>query len=151
MLIFIKGQSPLLTSGKDNWETPDALFQPLHQTYQFVLDAAADGTNHKVPRWYGPGGEAPNALTVSWPLDEGHVWLNPPYSVGLQAKFVRKAQWEAKGKPYSVVCLLPARTDTKLFHEVILVHAKSVQFLRGRVKFKGGASCAPFPSLIVVF
>lgn len=163
MLIFTKGQSPLFTTGKDHWETPDWLFHEWDAKYHFILDAAADATNHKVDRWFGPGGEHPNALTVDWPLNEGNIWLNPPYSKGLQSKFVRKARMEVRQKPFNVVCLLPARTDTKLFHDVILPHAKKVQFLRGRIQFispmgpllrgtkmNGSNNSAPFPSMIVV-
>ena len=161
MLIFKHGVSPLLTTGKDHWETPDDLFASYHHVYPFVLDAAANHGNHKVSRWFGPGGEKPNALTVTWPLDVGHVWLNPPYSKGLQQKFVRKALLEVQvftrlvGFSHHVICLLPARTDTKLFHDVILPHAKHVNFLKGRLKFKEkgkpSENSAPFPSMIVIF
>ena len=88
-----------------------------------------------------------------WP-GQGNIWLNPPYSRGLQAKFVRKAQQASGGIGNQVVCLLPARTDTKLFHEVILPHAFEVRFLKGRVTFVTDPPAkhgAPFPSMIVIF
>lgn len=145
------------STGKDNWETPDELFTNLAALYDFVLDAAANETNHKCPVWFGPGGVVEDALTADWThyLAEGDIWLNPPYSRGLQSKFVIKAVKERDralqtGAEGQVVCLLPARTDTKLFHEVVLPHGK-VTFLKGRVKFKGAAQGAPFPSMIVVF
>jgi site-specific DNA-methyltransferase (adenine-specific) len=150
MLIFTKGKTPLFSSGKDDWETPDWLFQEWHKKYHFILDAAANKVNHKVPRWFGPGGEQENALTTKWPLMQGNIWLNPPYSKQLQKQFVRKAWAESENQWYSVVCLLPARTDTKLFHEVIQPHAKVIHFLPGRIKFVGAPSGAPFPSMIVV-
>lgn len=153
----------MFSTGKDDWETPDDLFQRLHHQYHFIVDAAANEVNHKVERWFGPGGEAEDALTTQWPLEEGNIWLNPPYSRGLQSAFVRKALAEVlrvsggmslgarRGYAFnSVVCLLPSRTDTKLFHDVILPNA-DVEFLRGRVKFKGAQQGAPFPSMIVVF
>lgn len=151
MLILTNGKSPLLATGKDDWETPERLFQEWNKKYSFILDAAANEINHKCPRWYGPSGEAPNALVVSWPLDQGNIWLNSPYSKQLQKKFIRKAWSESEGKPYHVVCLLPARTDTRLFHEVIQRHAKQIIFLRGRIKFVGAPTGAPFPSMIVIF
>lgn len=157
MLILVKGKSPLFTTGKDDWETPPEVFDPLDAIYHFILDAAANARNHKVNRWYGPGGECANALRVTWPVEDGNIWLNPPYSKGLQARFVRKAWQEIKGNPYSsVVCLLPARTDTKLFHEVIQPYAKEIRFWWGRIKFlgttgSGQRNSAPFPSMIVVF
>lgn len=136
------------SSGKDDWETPDDLFGTYDATYHFGLDAAANGGNHKCERWFGPGGMVDDAFGVPW-TGFGNVWLNPPYSRGLQSKFVRKAAAEALTKLMCVVCLLPARTDTKLFHEVIKYG--EVTFLKGRVKFKGAPSHAPFPSMIVVF
>lgn len=145
------------SSGKDNWETPDDLFRRLHAQYNFILDAAANGTNHKLPRWFGPDSpERVDALEADWPLEEGNIWLNPPYSRGLQAKFIQKAVMETqfpmgRGNMGWVVCLLPARTDTNNFHGWIKPYAESIEFLRGRLKFKGGNSCAPFPSMIVVF
>jgi len=31
------------SSGKDDWETPDDLFERYNQRYHFILDAAAQG------------------------------------------------------------------------------------------------------------
>lgn len=155
-----------LSTGKDDWETPDDLFERYNQRYNFILDAAANGHNRKCSRWFGDGGVFPDALSCNWPLDEGNIWLNPPYSRGLQAKFVRKAAaevdrcWQEYGVEQqfgNVVLLLPARTDTKLFHDVIQARCSdcmpraSVEFLKGRVKFKGAAQGAPFPSMVVIF
>ena len=62
----------------------------------------------------------------------------------LDAKGIRK---RARGA--LVVCLVPARTDTKWWHEYA---AKGeVTFVRGRLKFGGQKNSAPFPSAIVVF
>lgn len=142
------------SSGKDDWETPADLFQSYNRDYNFILDAAANQENHKCARWFGPGGEKEDALSVKWPLDEGNIWLNPPYGK-IQKKFVYKVLeqiWLPKnyGKG-NVVVLLPARTDTKLFHEVIRPHGKEIEFLKGRVKFVGAKAGAPFPSMIVIF
>ena len=168
-----KTQQTMFSTGKDNWETPDDLFQIYHDRYRFVLDAAADSHNHKCPDWLGPGGLHDDALEVSWQpwLRKGSIWLNPPYSRGLQARFVAKAVEEARKiqatwrterekdmtklldwEYGSIVCLLPARTDTKIFHELVVPnHRYEIIFLKGRVRFKGAAAGAPFPSMIVVF
>lgn len=148
------------STGRDIWETPNDLFQRYNETYHFVLDAAADGNNHKCEDWFGPDSRlAEDALTTSWGpyLEKGHIWLNPPYSRGLQRAFVEKVINERmKQPPHThgwghIVCLLPARTDTKLFHDIIKPYASSIEFLKGRVRFVGGKSAAPFPSMIVVF
>lgn len=146
-----------LSTGKDDWQTPAEIFLPIRARYPFVLDAAANETNHWLPVWFGPGGVQPDARTADWLpwLAEGPVWLNPPYSRGLQEALVRKAAREARGVG-TVVCLLPARTDTRLFHEVIYRQpGVTVEFLRGRVKFVNpdgpSGNTAPFPSMVVTF
>lgn len=50
----------------------------------------------------------------------------------------------------TVVMLLPARTDTKWFHEYIYNKAE-IRFLKGRLKFGNSINSAPFPSMIVIF
>lgn len=50
-----------------------------------------------------------------------------------------------------VVCLCPARTNADYFHDLILPHADSVRFIRGRLKMPGHVKQSPYPSCIVVF
>lgn len=150
----MKGMDPLMSSGKDDWETPQELFEEWNRIYHFILDAAANEINHKCERWFGPGGEFEDALAneAEWPVHEGNIWLNPPYSRPLQGAFVRKAADDVRDHDYKhhVVCLLPARTDTILFHQIIKPFGE-ITFLRGRVTFEGAENGAPFPSMIVVF
>ena len=60
---------------------------------------------------------------------------------------MRKAN-EAAKKGAIVVCLVPARTDTKWWHEYVIQH--EVRFVRGRLKFGDAKNSAPFPSAVVV-
>lgn len=46
--------------------------------------------------------------------------------------------------------LIPARTDTRVFHKYIYGKAE-IRFLRGRLKFGGSKWNAPFPSMVVVY
>ena len=48
--------------------------------------------------------------------------------------------------------LIPARTDTKYFHNFIYQRSE-IRFVKGRVKFEGKAKAtsSPFPSMIVIF
>lgn len=145
------------SSGKDTWETPNDFFAELDALYKFTLDAAADESNHKCLRFYGPGGEREDALSEAWPINES-IWLNPPYSKGAQRRFVDAAV-DCAQRGGSVVALLPARTDTRLWHECIWDErvgrprpwVRSIRFIRGRVRFVGAPSCAPFPSVVVHF
>jgi site-specific DNA-methyltransferase (adenine-specific) len=50
-----------------------------------------------------------------------------------------------------VVALLPARTDTRWFHAIHGRPDVEIEFLRGRLRFKGSTAPAPFPSMLVYF
>lgn len=147
--------SVLFSSATDEWATPQALFDQLHTEFGFDLDVAATGENTKCPEWLGPGSLMPDALVVGWaPLV---CWCNPPYSKGLQGKFIAKAAQERLCGATSVL-LLPARTDTKAFHAHIYDATTwqprdgvEIRLLKGRLKFGGATNSAPFPSMVVVF
>lgn len=48
------------------------------------------------------------------------------------------------------VGLVPARTDTRWFHDHILGKAE-VRFIKGRLMFGGQEHPAPFPSMVVIW
>lgn len=79
----------------------------------------------------------------------GAVWCNPPYGREI-SKWVQKSSEESKLHNETVVMLIPARTDTKWFHEYIYNKAE-VRFVKGRLKFGDSKNSAPFPSMVVVF
>lgn len=134
-------------SQTDDWATPQELFDRLNAYHNFDLDAAASSMNHKVDNWLGldhPDPARKDGLTAEW--DGQHVWLNPPYGRILN-QWVAKAADHAYRNKAEVVLLLPARTDTRWFHDYCIHHA--VEFIRGRVKFGDSKNAAPFPSMIV--
>ena len=57
---------------------------------------------------------------------------------------------ESRKKNTLVVMLIPARTDTKYFHDFIYRKAE-IRFIRGRLKFGNAKTAAPFPSMVVIF
>ena len=130
-------------SDKDDWETPDLLFQHLNDEFNFDLDAAATRDNSKCDVLITP---EMNALTSDWGQGKT-IWLNPPYGTAL-LRWLQKAS--AAGWYNTVVCLLPSRTDTQWWHDYVM-QAAEIRFIRGRVTFKGAPSAAPFPSCIVIF
>lgn len=147
--------TPLMSSAKHDWGTPQWLFDELHAEFNFTVDAAANESNHKLPRWYGPGGERAGALAAPWDATEVY-WCNPPYG-RMQGEFVFLGH-RVMSLGGLAVFLLPARTDTKMFHAYIWdrdLHKPyvgvQVRFLRGRLKFNGAPTSAPFPSMVVVF
>lgn len=76
------------------------------------------------------------------------MFCNPPYSE--IAEWVRKCYEESLKAGTLVVMLIPARTDTKYFHDYIL-HRSEIRFIKGRLKFGTEKYNAPFPSMIVIF
>ncbi len=151
----MQGQDVLMSSGDDagspNWETPDEFFDRLNKEHgPFVLDAAATAKNSKCIQYISA---RTNALEQSWYADGGGpVFVNPPYGRGLD-KWVEKAAFESRRHRIRVVMLVPARTDTRWYHEIALQEARQIIFVKGRIKFKlpGKKNSATFPSMVVVF
>ena len=147
----------LFSSDKMIWETPQDLFDELHKEFRFRLDAAASSKNRKCEHYYD---ERISGLTNDWSFFE-RIWVNPPYGRGITDKWVAKAAEECN-KGALVVMLLPARTDTKYFHQYIYNKPNvEIRFLKGRLKFELDGEPirdknerpvgAPFPSMVVIF
>lgn len=133
----------LLSTGKNDWETPQDFFDKLNEEFNFTLDPCADHNNHKCNRYYT---EKEDGLLQDWRNEI--VYCNPPYSAKEQNEWVKKCYEESRHA--TVVMLLPARTDTDRFHSYILPYAE-IRFIKGRLKFGGAKDPAPFPSMVVIF
>jgi site-specific DNA-methyltransferase (adenine-specific) len=133
----------LFSSNKQDWETPQKLFDELNEEFQFERDVAANEQNAKCAKFFT---EADDGLKQDWSKDV--CWLNPPYGRAI-ASWLRKAYEESK-KGATVVCLVAARTDTRWWHEYAL-KASEIRYLKGRLRFVGAKDSAPFPSAILVF
>ena len=137
-------------SEKDDWETPQSLFDKLHEHFHFTLDAAASDSNHKLPRYYT---KETDGLAQDWGGER--VFCNPPYGNVETGLWTQKC-WEEAQKPNTlVVLLIPARTDRKSFHDFIYNKpGVTVHFLKGRLKFEDrgqSVGTAPFPSMLCIF
>ena len=148
--------NPQFSRKTDDWATPQPLFDVLDNEFGFICDVAASMQNSKCAVFID---SATDALEVA---EWGQVnWCNPPYSK--TKEFILKAREQQKlGK--LTVMLIPARTDTRLFHEHIYEkEGVEIRFIKGRVKFvhpdggllrgtsmNGSNNAAPFPSMLVV-
>ena len=130
------------SSASENWATPQDFFDKCSDEFgPFDIDVCAGKENHKCARYFS---QAENGLAQTW---NGKVWMNPPYGRAIGA-WMRKA-YESAQAGATVVCLVPARTDTAWWHDCA---AKGmIRFIRGRLKFGGHKHSAPFPSALVVF
>jgi site-specific DNA-methyltransferase (adenine-specific) len=132
----------LFSSARTNWETPPALFAFLDREFRFTLDVCATRATRKCRGFFTP---IDDGLRQRW---TGSCWMNPPYGRAI-ARWVRKAYAESR-RGARVVCLLPVRTDTAWWQDIVM-RAASIRLLRGRITFVGAASPAPFPSAVVIF
>lgn len=135
----------LFSSANDVWATPQNLFDEPDQEFNFTLDPCALPDNAKCAKYYTP---AEDGLAQSWGGEQ--VFCNPPYGRKIY-DWVRKAYNESKKPGTTVVMLIPARTDTRYFHDFIYHQAKEIRFIKGRLKFGNAKNAAPFPSMIVIF
>ena len=129
----------MFTSTTDQWATPQDFFDKLNKEFGFTLDVCALPENTKCNAYYTP---EIDGLSQMW---HGTCWCNPPYGRGIGA-WIKKAS-EAKA---TVVCLVPARTDTAWWHDYAM-KADDIRFIRGRLKFGGSKNSAPFPSAVLVY
>ena len=129
------------SSRSDDWATPQDFFDRLDAIFDFTLDPCADAKNAKCTRYFT---RAQDGLAQSWGGER--VYMNPPYGREI-GEWVKKAS-EAKAL---VVCLLPARTDTRWWHDYVVSGGGQVFFLKGRLSFGEAEASAPFPSAVVIF
>lgn len=131
----------MFSSKTDQWSTPKDFFKTLNDEFDFTLDPCADELNHKCEKYYT---KEQNGLIQSWKGER--VFCNPPYGSTLKDWVKKCAESDAE----LVVMLIPARTDTKYFHEYIY-NKSEIRFIKGRLKFGNSKNSAPFPSMLVIF
>jgi phage N-6-adenine-methyltransferase len=129
------------SSATDLWSTPQDLFDTLNDEFGFDVDVCATAENAKCPTYYT---QADDGLAQDW---RGVCWMNPPYGDAIK-------EWMAKAfssahNGTTVVCLVPARVDTGWWWDY--ARYGEIRFLRGRLKFGGADTSAPFPSAVVIF
>ena len=105
----------------DNYATPPHFYKVLNDKYNFDFD----------PCPYNESEIKVDGLKIEWGKSN---FINPPYSQKLKEEFVIKGIEESK-KGKLCVFLIPVSTSTKLFHNYIKPNAKSIDFVKGRIKF----------------
>lgn len=165
----------LFTCNKDNWLTPESVLDRVREVGPIGLDPCTTlGNPTGAAEWHTddgtPLGERVWPQVASW----GVVFMNPPYSE--QQEWVARACGHAAEYGAAVLSLIPARTDTRLWHRIVVPNAAAICFWRGRLRFRvwteecavdhawttvdlatGCATCAvrrpssaPFPSAVVL-
>lgn len=133
----------ITSSRSDEWGTDPRWFEYLDLEFGFTLDPCATAETAKCKKFFT---KEQDGLAQPW--NDETVFVNPPYSDIFN--WMKKCYNEAKNNGALVVCLVPARVDTRWFHQFATRGER--RFPKGRLKFVGaGDSCAPFPSCIVIF
>ena len=132
----------MFSSKSDVWETPQDFFDKLNAEFEFKTDVCATADNAKCENYYTP---EQDGLKQEW---QGNCWMNPPYGREI-GTWMGKAYNSARKNGATVVCLVPARTDTKWWHTYGV--RGEITYLKGRLKFGDGKNAAPFPSAVIVF
>ena len=124
------------TRDSDNYATPKKFYNQINAEYGFTFDPCP--YKHDF-RW--------NGLEVDW---NGNIYCNPPYSS--IEPFIEKGIVEIrKGNAKKIVYLIPVRSDTKYWHNLIMKFASEIIFVQGRLNFNESKSPAPFPCVLIVF
>lgn len=129
------------SSKTDLWSTPQDFYDRLHAEFKFQTDVCATDENAKCANYYTA---ETDGLAQKW---TGVCWMNPPYGRTIKA-WMRKAL-ESAQQGATVVCLVPARTDTAWWHDFAM--KGEIRYVRGRLKFGGHKNSAPFPCAVVIF
>ena len=122
----------LFTSSRDNWRTPKAFYEALDAEFHFDFDPC-------------PYPASLDGLVMRWGQRN---FVNPPY--GRQVGQWVKRAYEVSQEGALVVLLLASRTDTRWWHDYVML-ADEIRFIKGRLYFDDKGGPAPFPSVVVVF
>lgn len=161
------------SSERDDWATPQKLVNHMSEHYRLLMnmeikiDLCATAANTKCDSYISLD-DGDDSLAMPWhqiiemhtrlregelddpglPFSQTMGWMNPPYGRQI-GEWIWKAYDTGRlGQP--VLCLLPARTDTKWWHEFVL-KAYHIWFIKGRLHFDGHDNAAPFPSAMALF
>ena len=141
----MKGRDVLFSHKSDNYITPKWLFEELDNEFHFKMDCATTILNPLGTPYFIT--EKEDGLKMPW---MNPTFCNPPYSEA--SLWVEKAYNEWRERVITFVMLLPARTDTRWFHDYIYKKlGVEIRFIKGRLKFEGTKYPAPFPSMLVIF
>ena len=120
----------IVSSSKQDWGTPQKLFDVLHAEHQYTVDLMAAWYNAKLPSFIGPGSSlSEDIFSIPWGGIRG--FCNPPYEI-VEKCLSYAIDQVALGA--FTTWLLPANPDTKWFHEFAILG--QIDFFKGRISFE---------------
>ena len=119
----------LFSHETDHWKTPTQLYKYFMQN-GFIDPCPFHSEEDNLNKKY----------------TDSKIYINPPYSdIDKWVEFIKNNYKENK----IIILLIPARTDTKYFHELLKLDPL-IHFIKGRLKFNDKGT-APFPSILMEF
>lgn len=141
----------IMTSDKQDWETPQEFFDNLNNEFDFELDAFASDKNAKCKHFFT---ERDDSFQQDWTKYKS-IFINPPYTSNVQDEVLKKINDTISSNWRGVIVLLiPARTDTKRWHDYIFNKADDIRFIKGRLRFEVDGiprGSSTFPSAVIVY
>jgi len=136
-----------IETGNDEWQTPDDLYEKLHEEFNFEVDLCAKQNNTKCQNW-----SEDIALFVESEQSDKYnqFWINPPYSRGNideAMSYVCKLHEEGK----IITGLVRLDPTAKWFKKFVDGVASEVRLLDKRIRFKGASASYNFPCCVVVY
>ena len=127
---------------RDSWQTPQWLFDELHEQYEFDFDCCAERGNKKTS-YFASGFETVSTSDLSI----HKCWMNPPFSKSREM-FEHFFKVVSKG----VAIYRCDNMETKLWQEVILPNASWVFIPSKRIAYEGmEGKGSRFPSALIGF
>ena len=136
------GKNNEFKSNKVDYSTPMSLFKPLKEEFDLEWDVCANNENHKLDNYWTL---EDNALTKEW---KGNCWMNPPFCRDMN-KWVRKLVNDTEKYGGTKVCLIPVRSNTKWWKEII--DKAEIRFIIGEVNFNDEPRGLWLPMCILIF
>lgn len=135
----------LMASERMDWNTPADVLEFVRRFAPIALDPCSNAGSivDAAQEWiFDRDGDS---LAKDW-IADGLIYVNSPYGREI-IDWIRKCAIQAEENQAEIIALVPARTDTAWWR--IASEADGICFVRGRLKFLGAPSNAPFPSALI--
>jgi site-specific DNA-methyltransferase (adenine-specific) len=122
------------TRSSDDYATPNKFYEKLNSEFKFDYDPCPFRSDF-------------DGLTTDW---RGCIYVNPPYS-NIEPFIIKGLEELKNGNAEKCVFLIPIRSDTKYWHNLVMNYATEIRFIKGRLNFNESKSPAPFPCVLIIF
>ena len=126
---------------RDEWQTPQSIFDDLNKQYNFLLDCCANKDNSKCPKF------CVDFLECGFVWLKNIAWMNPPFS-----KAYEMFEHFFKVINTGVAIYRCDNMETALWQDVILKHCSWILIPKGRISYEGKeGKGSRFPSALIGF